>query len=262
MTLPAHPVRRWAYDPPPDGPRVVHEELYDAEVGGAARPGGFVVVDKPAGLLAVPGIGPDKADCARSRVLGLYPWATGPMTVHRLDLATSGVLLLALDPWTHRNLSIQFEQRKVEKRYVALVEGHVGVDSGAIDVPMRKDLDRAPAQLVDWREGKASRTEFRVLARETLDVGGRAIGVTRVELRPITGRTHQLRVHCAHPRVRTVGGTPAHHLPEEDGLDAPIVGDELYGGADAPRLMLHAWSVTFHHPKTGRRISCASQPSF
>ena len=116
------------------------------------------MVDKPSGLLAVPGVGPEKADCARSRVQAKYPWATGPMTVHRLDLATSGVLILALDAWTHRNLSIQFEQRRVKKRYVALVEGNLDVDAGAIDVPMRKDLDRPPTQLVDWREGKESRT--------------------------------------------------------------------------------------------------------
>ncbi|MEQ8769517.1 MAG: RNA pseudouridine synthase [Phycisphaerales bacterium] len=258
----AHPVPKWVYDPPADGPRVVHEELYEVERDGSAGPGGFVVVDKPAGLLAVPGIGPEKADCARSRVQRMYSWATGPMTVHRLDLATSGVLILALDPWTHRNLSRQFEDRRVEKRYVALVEGHLEVDSGAIDVPMRKDMDRPPTQLVDWREGKESRTEFRVLARGTIDASGRAIDVTRVELRPITGRTHQLRVHAAHPRVAVVGHAPGDHLPEEDGLGAPIVGDEMYGGIDAPRLMLHAWSVTFHHPKMGRRMSCASDPSF
>jgi len=241
---------------------VVHEELYEVEGGPGQIRGGFVVVDKPSGLLAVPGVGPEKADCARSRVQAMYPWATGPMTVHRLDLATSGVLILALDAWTHRNLSIQFEQRRVEKRYVALVEGNLDVDAGAIDVPMRKDLDRPPTQLVDWREGKASRTEFRVLARETMAVNARAIDVTRIELKPITGRTHQLRVHAAHPKLTVVGHPPADHLAEEDGLGAPIVGDELYNGIDAPRLMLHAWSITFHQPKTGRRMSVCSEPAF
>ncbi|GJM18890.1 MAG: RNA pseudouridine synthase [Phycisphaeraceae bacterium] len=257
MTAPqqSNPVPRWVYDPPAEGPRVVHESLYDAEVKGKTVPGGFVVVDKPSGLLAVPGIGPEKTDCTRSRVQSMYPWATGPMTPHRLDLSTSGVMILALDRQTHRNLSIQFEQRKPLKRYVALVEGHLDRDAGVIDVPMRKDMDRSPTQLVDWNQGKPSQTEFTVLARETLDLDGRSVPVTRLELRPITGRTHQLRVHCSHPRVVVVGEESDFHLPEQDGLGAPIVGDDMYSGLEAPRLMLHACSITFYHPMTGRRMS-------
>lgn len=254
----AAPVPDRAYRPPDDGPKVVHEDLY--EVDGVAA--GFVAVDKPSGLLAVPGIGPEKADCARSRVAAAYPWASGPMTVHRLDLATSGVLLIALDAWTQRNLSIQFERRRVDKRYVALVEGRLVPESGLIDVPMRKDAERPPLQLVDWREGRQSRTAWRVLGRETLDLGGGPAAVTRVELTPETGRTHQLRVHAAHPRITAVGEPPASHLPEHDGLNAPIVGDDLYGGLAAPRLMLHAWTLTFHHPRRGGRMSVRAEAPF
>lgn len=252
------PVPSREYHPPEHGPAVVHEDLYEID----AHPAGFVAVDKPAGLLAVPGIGPAKADCARSRIAERYPWATGPMTVHRLDLATSGLLLIALDPWTQRNLSIQFERRNTAKRYLALVQGHLARDAGVIDVPMRKDTDRPPLQLVDWLDGKPSRTAWRVLARETLDLNAQTVPVTRVELTPETGRTHQLRVHAAHPRVTVVGEPPASHPPELNGLAAPIIGDDLYHGPPAPRLMLHAWTLTLHHPLTGRRMSVEASAPF
>jgi len=260
------PVARWDYAPPEGGPAVLHEELFDREQkDGRVVPGGYVVIDKPSGLLAVPGIGEGKDDCARSRVLERYPFATGPMTVHRLDVATSGVLILALDAATHRNLSLQFERRRVSKRYVALVQGHVKADSGSIHTPMRKDMDRAPTQLVDFTQGKASETGWRVLARETL----RGEPVTRIELRPETGRTHQLRVHCAEPRpgaVRIVG-EPGWEFNGGNGrgLGAPILGDEMYAGPDpkpeADRLMLHAWTLTFNHPVHGKMMSvCATAP--
>ncbi|MEM9560322.1 MAG: RluA family pseudouridine synthase [Planctomycetota bacterium] len=250
----------WVYDPPAEGPRVVHRELYEAD-GGVRR--GFVVVDKPAGLLAVPGIGPAKADCVRSRVQVMEPQASGPMTCHRLDLSTSGLMILALDAVTHKVLSFQFERRQVKKRYVALVEGHLSRDAGRIDVPMRKDMDAAPKQLVDWDEGKASVSEFTRVAHETR--GGRP--VTRIVLSPKTGRTHQLRLHCAHPRVTVVGDGPSD--TRQIGLGAPIVGDELYGdGADesrpggAPRLMLHAALLTVFHPHTWKRLSFRSPAPF
>ena len=124
----------------------------------------IVAIDKPSGILSVPGIGPEKADCARSRVQAMYLFASGPMTVHRLDIATSGVLVLALDAATHRNFSVQFERRRVSKRYVALVEGHLERGEGQCRTPMRKDLDRSPTQLVDFEQGKESCTEWRVLA--------------------------------------------------------------------------------------------------
>jgi len=250
------PVPRWIYTPPAAAPRVVHEDLFERDGVRA----GFVVVDKPAGLLAVPGIGPERADCARSRVRDLYPWATGPMSVHRLDAATSGLLVIALDAGTHRNLSVQFERRRPTKRYLALVEGDLtrGPRAGLIDVPMRKDLDRPPTQLVDWAQGKPSRTRWRALGRETLG----ADPVTRVEFEPETGRTHQLRVHAAHPRVVIVGTPPADHLMEHDGLSAPIVGDDLYAARPADRLMLHAWTLTLNHPITGKMMSFEAPAPF
>ena len=237
------PVPVFEYAPPTDPVRVLFED--DA----------IVVVDKPPKLLAVPGIAPEKQDCVRSRVGAMRPGATGPMTCHRLDLSTSGVMILALNGKVHRNLSKQFEFRKAAKRYIALLDGHLGRDEYEIHAPMRKDMDLRPLMLVDYIHGKPSATRVRVLARESL--GGRA--VTRVEMEPITGRTHQLRVHAAHPRVTTVG---APGEGETEGLDAPIVGDELYAIADAPRLMLHASMLTIHHPVTGRRVTFKAPDPF
>ncbi|MFG0306559.1 MAG: RluA family pseudouridine synthase [Phycisphaerales bacterium JB040] len=267
------PVPRWVYDPPKQDPPVLHEEVYEqAQKDGSTVRGGYVVIDKPAGLLAVPGIGEDKQDCARSRVHAMYPFATGPMTVHRLDVATSGVLVLALDPATHRNLSVQFERRRITKRYLALVEGHLDPalgDGGVIQTPMRKDLDRSPAQLVDFDRGRDSQTRWRVLARETL------LGepVTRIEFEPVTGRTHQLRVHAADMKpgaVRVVGPGPSGEPPVEfadgmgRGLGAPIVGDELYAGRMdlGDRLMLHAWTITLNHPVSGKMMSVRAPEPF
>ncbi|MFT5423673.1 MAG: tRNA pseudouridine32 synthase/23S rRNA pseudouridine746 synthase [Phycisphaerales bacterium] len=260
------PVARWDYAPPADGPGVIFEEFYEREQkNGQVVPGGYVVIDKPSGLLAVPGLGEGKDDCARSRVQALYPFASGPMTVHRLDVATSGVLVLALDAATHRNFSLQFERRKVSKRYLGIVQGHVRGESGSIHTPMRKDMDRAPTQLVDFKLGKPSETKWRVLARETLH----GEPVTRIELLPETGRTHQLRVHCAEPRpgaVRVVGEAGWEFANGNGrGLGAPILGDEMYAGPnpkpETDRLMLHAWSLTFSHPVHGKMMSvCARAP--
>lgn len=198
----------------------------------------YVVVNKPSALLSVPGKGPDKADCVASRVAHMFPDATGPLIVHRLDMDTSGLILLALDPDAHRALSAQFEQRTVQKRYHALLEGHVlrPGDEGAIDLPMRLDVDNRPHQIVDHVQGKPAVTHYRVLAHEHLH----AQPCTRIEFRPVTGRSHQLRLHAAHP----------------DGLGAPILADDLYGHADtAPRLMLHATMLAFDDPSTGQRIT-------
>lgn len=251
-----HPVRRvrtapppvFEYAPPPGDPPIIHREET------------FVVVDKPAGLLAVPGIAPDKQDCVRARVAAMFPRATGPMTCHRLDLSTSGVMILALDPKTHRNLSIQFESRRTTKRYIALVTGHLpeSPDRGEINTPMRKDMELRPLMLVDYFEGKPSVTRWKVLARERWE----GHPVTRVELEPHTGRTHQLRVHAAHPRIATIGAPGPDHTP---GLNAPIVGDELYAPSDgppAPRLMLHASMLTIHHPQSGKRMTFRAPDPF
>lgn len=219
----------------------------------------FVIVDKPSGILSVPGIAENKKDCVRSRVQEQFPRATGPMTCHRLDLSTSGIMVLALDPKTHKNLSKQFEDRKITKRYLALVEGHLDSDQGTINTPIRKDMDVRPLMLVDHLYGKPSVTHYTVLSRE--EFNGQP--VTRIELQPHTGRTHQLRVHCAHPKVTTVGDPKE---GETSGLNAPILGDELYGNdisnPNAPRLHLHASMMTIHHPVTGKRMTFKASDPF
>ncbi len=204
-----------------------------------ARTDLYVVVDKPCGLLSVPGKGPDKTDCVAARVRGMFPSAAGPMVVHRLDMDTSGLIVVALDAPTQRSLSMQFEARSVEKSYVALVEGDVPGDSGRIDEPLRTDIANRPLQIIDQAHGRAAITEWRVLARET--------DRTRIEFVPRTGRTHQLRVHAAHRR----------------GLGCPILGDRLYGDPDsAPRLMLHAATLSIVDPATSRRVEFTSPVPF
>jgi tRNA pseudouridine32 synthase / 23S rRNA pseudouridine746 synthase len=236
------PVPHFSYYPALGDPPIIHEDKH------------FVVVDKPAGLLSVPGIAPEKQDCLRTRVQAMFPDATGPMTCHRLDLSTSGVMILALNAKTHRNLSIQFEQRKTHKRYIALLDGHLESDEGTINCPMRKDMDVRPLMLVDYVQGKPSVTHYKVLARETLD----GCDVTRIELIPHTGRTHQLRVHAAHPHVTTVGKMGTLDPTETPGLGLPVVGDELYrkdSATPSPRLMLHASMLTIYHPMTGKQLT-------
>jgi len=211
----------------------------------------FVVIEKPAGMLSVPGRGEDKADCARVRVEQRYPDATGSMTCHRLDMDTSGLLVMALDPETHRKLSGQFEKRRVRKWYVALVEG---IPDDPIDKPRTIDLPHCvdwanrPLQKIDFQHGRPARTDVIVRSHETWATpDGEAIPTTRVELRPITGRTHQLRVHCAAPPIVE---SPDGPIP--GGLARPIIGDRLYGNPDlAPRLLLHARRLGFWHPFTG-----------
>jgi tRNA pseudouridine32 synthase/23S rRNA pseudouridine746 synthase len=203
----------------------------------------FVIIDKPAGMLSVPGKGPDKADCAISRVRAIFPHARGPMVVHRLDMDTSGLLLIALNPASQRELSRQFEHRLTSKRYIALLEGSVTYDAGEITVPLRPDIDNRPHQIADLVHGREAITRYRVLARE--------IDRTRVEFEPITGRSHQLRVHAALPRL-FIG-------PRPGGLGCPIVGDVLYG-TPAERLMLHASRLEILDPDTGARL-CFESPA-
>ena len=189
----------------------------------------LLVIDKPAGLLSVPG--KEVVDSVLTRLRHRFPKAGGPLLVHRLDLGTSGLLLAALTPEIHKRLQRQFLDRSVRKRYVAIVAGEPVADEGVIELPLRVDLDDRPRQLVCHRHGKPATTHWRVVARES--------GRSHLHLFPLTGRTHQLRVHAAHPA----------------GLGLPIVGDELYGTAPAPRMMLHAEALAIRHPVTGRELS-------
>ncbi|MFM9996264.1 MAG: RluA family pseudouridine synthase [Phycisphaerales bacterium] len=193
----------------------------------------FVVVDKPAWMLSVPGKGEARRDCVAVRVGAMFPGATGPLIVHRLDMETSGLMVLGLDADAQRELSRQFEARLVEKEYAALLDGIVTGESGEIDLPLRADIEHRPIQVVDDTRGRPALTRWRVLARET--------DRTRVEFRPLTGRTHQLRVHAATTEAR-------------GGLGHAIIGDGLYGGPPAGRLMLHARRLAFLDPDSGRRL--------
>ena len=197
----------------------------------------LVVVDKPSGLLSVPGRRPEHADCVAARVRSRFADATGPLTVHRLDMDTSGLIVLALDPATHRALSRLFQERAVSKRYEAVVDGVVHPDEGTISLPLRLDVDNRPYQIVDEERGRPAVTHWRVLAR-----GG---PWTHVEFVPHTGRTHQLRVHAA------------------VGLGCPIRGDLLYGDPNAaPRLQLHATELSLVHPATGEQMLWHSPATF
>lgn len=221
---------------PPSGTRSITVSLTVPIIAQTDR---YVIIDKPSGLLSVPGKGADKADCVASRIRQMFPDATGPLTIHRLDMDTSGLIVVGLDPETQRAISMQFEARQVEKTYIALLAGDVTGDSGTIDEPLRTDIDNRPYQIVDYTHGRPAITDWRVLARE--------IDRTRVEFNPRTGRTHQLRVHAAHRR----------------GLNCPILGDRLYGDEDsAPRLMLHAASLSFIDPETNRRVDFTSPVPF
>lgn len=192
----------------------------------------IIVVNKPAGMLSVPG------KTGQASVLSIlqerYPDATGPLLVHRLDMDTSGLLLAAKDKDTHALLQQQFESRSVKKRYIALLEGIPQVaPKGFIRLPLRPDFDNRPLQMVDDEWGKPAVTRYEIL--DSTDTH------TRVAFYPETGRTHQLRVHAAHP----------------DGLNCPIVGDPLYGQA-ADFMHLHAESLEFRHPHTFQRIKLTS----
>lgn len=188
----------------------------------------LLVLDKPSGLLSVPGRGPLLQDCLSSRVQAEFPAAR---VVHRLDRDTSGLMLMALDLDTQRALSRQFEQREVIKSYVAVVWGSPVDDAGLIDLPMRKDFERPPCHRIDLEQGKSAQTRWRVLAR--------LADRTRLAVEPLTGRSHQIRLHMA-----TLGH--------------PILGDNLYAFEAArglsPRLLLHAQSLSLQHPANGAKI--------
>jgi tRNA pseudouridine32 synthase / 23S rRNA pseudouridine746 synthase len=204
----------------------------------------LLVIDKPSGLLSVPGRGADKQDCASARVQRLYPDA---LVVHRLDMATSGLLLMARGAAMQRHLSRAFAERQVNKRYVAVVDGRIDAASldsgewGSIDLPLAADWPNRPRWIVDRQRGKPSQTRWRVLA---YDPGANA---TRLELEPVTGRSHQLRVHL-------------------QALGHPILGDSLYAPpevqARAARLLLHASILQLAHPASGDALAWSSEVPF
>ena len=183
----------------------------------------IVVVNKPEEFLSVPGI--EIKDSVYIRIKKQFPNATGPLIIHRLDMATSGILVLALNKESHKAIQQQFIKRKVEKRYIALLDGIVENDNGFVELPLRVDLDDRPRQMVCYEHGKPAKTKYEVIKRKD--------GKTLIHFYPITGRTHQLRMHASH------------HL----GLNTPIIGDDLYG-KKANRLHLHAEYLEFIHPKT------------
>lgn len=195
----------------------------------------LTVLNKPSGMLTVPGKALEDSLYTRYRMV--HPEANGPIVVHRLDQDTSGLVLFAKDKMTHKALQQQFEAHTIKKQYIAVLDGIVSRDSGIIDLPLRPDVDDRPRQRVDRELGKSAVTRYRVLERRD--------GHTLIALEPLTGRTHQLRVHCSHPL----------------GLNCPIVGDRLYGTAST-RLMLHARSITFIHPASGDSITLDSASPF
>lgn len=213
----------------PAEPHILFEDSY------------IIVIDKPCGMLSVEGKSGVRSveQWAKER----YPNIDSPMIVHRLDQSTSGILVLAKDKEIHKALQEQFIKRTISKRYTAIVEGIITPNEGKIELPMRLDYDNRPRQIVA-EDGKSAITEYRVIAHEN--------NLTRVEFTPITGRTHQLRLHSAHHK----------------GLNAPIVGDNIYGREcntdlkDGHRLCLHASRLEFTHPATGERITINSTPEF
>ena len=199
----------------------------------------LVIVDKPSGLLSVPGRGADKQDCVVNRVKRLIPGIMGQPAVHRLDMSTSGLMILARTADIHTNLSQQFERRWVEKKYIALLEGIVEAAAGEIRLAFRLDPENRPHQVYDPIQGKLGITRWKRLSVNGI--------TTRIEFTPLTGRTHQLRLHSSHPK----------------GLGTPIVGDRLYGnGKKGDRMLLHAAQLQFRHPNNGQTMHIVSKAPF
>ncbi|WP_434055414.1 MAG: RluA family pseudouridine synthase [Roseibium sp.] len=196
----------------------------------------LLVVDKPSGLLSVPGKAPEHADCVESRCRGVH---ANSRIVHRLDMDTSGVMVLAMNPAAHRHLGLQFERRKTRKTYIADVWGQLDTDTGEVDLPLICDWPNRPKQMVCHENGKAALTKWQVIDRSDR--------TTRVRLFPHTGRSHQLRVHML-------------------ALGHPILGDRFYAEGDAltasGRLALHAESLELHHPTGGERVTFHSPCPF
>ena len=198
----------------------------------------LTVIHKPAGLLSVPG-----KDSSQPSVYALmrskYPEATGPLIVHRLDMSTSGVMMIAKTEFAYHRLQKAFLNHQIQKKYVAIISGKDIPEKGIISLPLMPDYLDRPRQIVDHEQGKEAITEYEVL--EPVDDSH-----LRIALYPKTGRTHQLRVHCAH----------------QEGLNAPILGDPLYGNEKAARLHLHAEEITFEHPLTGKKMTITRKADF
>ena len=211
------------YNPPADPLVILHD---DHEV---------LLVDKPSGLLSVPGKGEHLADCLMTRVQAAFPTA---LLVHRLDRDTSGVMIFALTPHAQRHLGLQFEKRQTKKTYVARVWGEMQQKTGTVDLPLIVDWPNRPKQMVDHENGKPAVTDWRVVRT--------AKGESRVRLMPKTGRSHQLRVHMM-------------------SLGHPILGDPFYATGEArdyPRLMLHSETLQFRHPDGGQGMRITAKCPF
>lgn len=198
----------------------------------------LLVVEKPAGLLSVPGRGEDNQDCLINRLIVDFPNAR---IVHRLDMATSGIIIIALNHQTQATISQYFANREIEKSYIAVIAGCVSEEEGTIDLPLICDWENRPKQIVDHENGKSAQTHYQCLNYST------STDTTRVQLKPITGRSHQLRVHM-------------------QALGHPILGDPFYAPQEiidkSPRLLLHASQLIFNHPVINRKMIIVSPAPF
>ena len=231
------PILHWMLPASTFEPAAVNPSIYN-KVETLYEDREIAVIHKPEGLLSVPG-----KDTAQPSVYALmrrkYPEATGPLIVHRLDMATSGVLLIAKTEFAYHRLQKAFLNHQIQKKYVAIISGKDISEKGIISLPLLPDYLNRPRQIVNHEQGKEAITEYEILER----IDGSHL---RIALYPKTGRTHQLRVHCAH----------------QEGLNAPILGDPLYGNEKAARLHLHAEEITFEHPLTGKKITIKRKADF
>ena len=231
------PILHWMLPASTFEPEAINLSIYD-KVETLYEDREIAVIHKPEGLLSVPG-----KDAAQPSVYALmrrkYPEATGPLIVHRLDMATSGVLLIAKTEFAYHRLQQAFLNHQIQKKYVAIISGKDIPEKGIISLPLLPDYLNRPCQIVNHEQGKEAITEYEILER----IDGSHL---RIALYPKTGRTHQLRVHCAH----------------QEGLNAPILGDPLYGNEKAARLHLHAEEITFEHPLTGKKITIKRKADF
>lgn len=231
------PILHWMLPASTFEPEAVNLSIYN-KVETLYEDREIAVIHKPEGLLSVPG-----KDAAQPSVYALmrrkYPEATGPLIVHRLDMATSGVLLIAKTEFAYHRLQQAFLNHQIQKKYVAIISGKDIPEKGIISLPLLPDYLNRPRQIVNHEQGKEAITEYEILER----IDGSHL---RIALYPKTGRTHQLRVHCAH----------------QEGLNAPILGDPLYGNEKAARLHLHAEEITFEHPLTGKKITIKRKADF